>query len=278
VAALVTAAPIPRTIHHIWLGSPLPARFASFRATWAAAHPMSRGWRHVLWGDAEAAAFPLRNRAAFEAATNWGEKSDILRYEVLHAQGGVYVDTDFECVRPLDELLERRVSFFAGVSNTGTVELNNGLIGAAPRHRLLARLIEAVRPDSGVAALRSVLAAGGGAELVASLDAALGGGTTHTAGAGSSTIARTGPGLFTRVFMEAVSPSRAALVGGPSGADGATPTSAAALPLLEAVALPCSFFYPMPNGQPQATAAGQRAHFVRPETFALHHYACSWQG
>ena len=49
-------------------------------------------WEHRLWTEAVVAeAFPegLRNQAAFDAAPNFGEKADILRYEVrcgrLHA-------------------------------------------------------------------------------------------------------------------------------------------------------------------------------------------------
>jgi mannosyltransferase OCH1-like enzyme len=45
-------------------------------------------------------------QAAFDRASNFGEKSDIWRYEILFRLGGVYVDTDFECVRPFDSLLE----------------------------------------------------------------------------------------------------------------------------------------------------------------------------
>ena len=31
-----------------------------------------------------------------------GEKSDIFRYEILYRFGGVYVDTDFECIKPFE--------------------------------------------------------------------------------------------------------------------------------------------------------------------------------
>lgn len=34
---------IPRTIHHIWLGSPLPAHFQELRMTWIHHHPEERG-------------------------------------------------------------------------------------------------------------------------------------------------------------------------------------------------------------------------------------------
>ena len=40
----------------------------------------------------------LKNQKAYSMAKNWGMKSDILRYEILQKFGGVYIDTDYECV------------------------------------------------------------------------------------------------------------------------------------------------------------------------------------
>ena len=47
--------------------------------------PKSTEWEHRLWTEAEVAeTFPegLQNQAAFDAAPYFGEKADILRYEV----------------------------------------------------------------------------------------------------------------------------------------------------------------------------------------------------
>ncbi len=149
------AAAIPRVLHHIWLGSAFPAHFQRLRAAWLAHHPVENGtlgvvirraplqpthapppipsgWAHRLWTDAEVAPLVdgLRNRAAYLAAPNYGQKADILRYELLERYGGVYVDVDMECLQPLDPLLEAGgLTLVTGFSNTGTVELNNGLIG-----------------------------------------------------------------------------------------------------------------------------------------------------
>jgi len=49
-AAAGEPARIPRVLHQIWLGSPLPPRFAVLRARWRALHPR---WRPVLWTDTE---------------------------------------------------------------------------------------------------------------------------------------------------------------------------------------------------------------------------------
>jgi hypothetical protein len=40
----------------------------------------------------------------------------------------VYADCDFVSLRSLDEIVSK-LDFFAGLSNVGAVELNNGLIG-----------------------------------------------------------------------------------------------------------------------------------------------------
>jgi hypothetical protein len=60
--------------------------------------------------------FKMKNKDAFSGATNYGEKSDILRYEILSQFGGIYVDCDFECLKPFDDLLS--CAFFTGLSNT----------------------------------------------------------------------------------------------------------------------------------------------------------------
>ena len=48
--------------------------------------------------------------------------------QILLRHGGVYVDTDFLCLDSFEDL-HRRYDFYTGVSNTGTFELNNGLVG-----------------------------------------------------------------------------------------------------------------------------------------------------
>ena len=336
--ALPRAGGIPHVIHHIWLGSSLPKRFEALRETWRRHHP---AWRHVLWGDDEAASFDMRNKAAFDRATNFGEKSDLLRYEILNRYGGVYVDTDFECVRPLDELVDS-CGFFTGMSNTGTFELNNGLIGAAAAHPLLDRLIQNAASyksscvgatDGGSMqsnrpfrdALQLVASSGwfgqgeggqgeGKSEAGADTAAAVGQtretrdelsgtaghcdpgdvlrtiATVASNGCFGGTIERTGPGMYTRTIMSALCDAKLEADGNSSVTCGDSRTLSAAMPSV--LVLPCSFFYPMPNDAlpcAHATGKGTSGHesqrdaksscrsYAKTETFAVHHYARSWQ-
>lgn len=134
---------IPRIIHHIWLGSPLPDRCRWFINTWQQHNP---DWVFILWDDEAVAQLGLVNQKAYDAATNWGEKSDIARYEILYRYGGLYVDTDFECLQPFDAL-HRRCDFYTGAyANIGTEPcyVFNGLMASIPEHPVLERCIEGI--------------------------------------------------------------------------------------------------------------------------------------
>lgn len=126
---------IPKIIHQIWLGSPFPEKYRAFQASWKKYHP---DWEYRLWTDKELATFPLRHRELFESSINYGEKSDIARYEILYQIGGLYVDTDFECLKPFD-VVHECYDFYIGIQplDTNMVQLGIGLIGSVPGHALL---------------------------------------------------------------------------------------------------------------------------------------------
>ncbi len=92
---------IPPIIHQIWLGPKSFEKFERMRQTWLQHHP---GWIYKLWIDEDVKKLKLVNQDLFDRSTNYGEKSDILRYELLYLFGGVYVDMDAESIRPLDIL------------------------------------------------------------------------------------------------------------------------------------------------------------------------------
>jgi len=135
---------IPKLIHFIWLGSPLPASCRKMISTWKKMHP---SWTILVWNDESVARFGLANKDAFDKAVNFGEKSDIARYEILYRYGGVYADTDFECLKPFDEL-HRSCGLYAGVNGDNQCLLN-GLIGASPRHPVMRACIEHLKAGPG---------------------------------------------------------------------------------------------------------------------------------
>ncbi len=129
---------IPKIIHQIWLGSPVPKRYKQWRDSWIKHHP---GWIYMLWTDEEVKSLHLTNRALYETATNYGAKGDILQCELLYQFGGLYVDTDFECLKPFDEF-HHKYSFYTSVSKAINMELATGLVASAPGHPILRKCIE----------------------------------------------------------------------------------------------------------------------------------------
>lgn len=124
---------IPKIIHHIWLGSPLPERCRVLRETWIKHHP---DWQFILWTEKDIEQFGLINKDLYLAAKNYAEKSDIARYEILYRMGGLYVDTDFECLCSFD-VFHHSCDFYAGVNQGPKVEVFNGLIGSRAQHPIL---------------------------------------------------------------------------------------------------------------------------------------------
>ena len=128
--------PIPLIFHRIWLGGPMPEEFRAYGESWLKQHP---GATMQLWGDDNLP--PMRNRDFFDAAPTYASKSDILRYELLWQFGGVYLDTDFECVQSIEGLLVG-VEDFAADEFLMRARLAIGLLGSVGKSPLFAALIE----------------------------------------------------------------------------------------------------------------------------------------
>lgn len=109
----------------------MPEDFQRYGETWAEHH---RGWEMRLWTDENLP--PLRHPEAVHRANSATERSNLLRYEALREFGGVYVDTDFECLKALDPLLGG-VAVFAARSAGGGIK--SGIMGAVPKHPLMER-------------------------------------------------------------------------------------------------------------------------------------------
>lgn len=139
---------IPKIIHQIWLGSPFPKRFKHYQESWQKHHP---DWEYKLWTDESVKQLKLYNQDLYDQSVNYGERSDILRYELLHRYGGLYVDVDFECLQPMD-IFHHCYDFYIGIQplDTSCCQLGIGLIGAVPGHFLLKRAIEIIRNNNTV--------------------------------------------------------------------------------------------------------------------------------
>lgn len=124
---------IPHVLHRIWLGPrPIPQAFDEYWAGWQALMPT---WRFVTWTTPPR----LQNAREFAASRTLAGKADVLRYEVVLAHGGVYVDCDEEPLRPLEDLDLGGREAFAGIESPGWIA--NGVLGAVAGHPAVAAVV-----------------------------------------------------------------------------------------------------------------------------------------
>jgi len=125
---------IPRIIHQIWLGGEIPDRNAGFIANIIKMHP---DWRHMMWGKDSLEALGLNIDFMFNDLGSWASVSNLARLVVVQKHGGIYLDTDMECIRPLDPFII--FPCIASIQDNipcGKEEnrICNAFFGAEPRH------------------------------------------------------------------------------------------------------------------------------------------------
>lgn len=152
---------IPHIVHLIWLGPKcFPLSSIENVRHWQKFHP---DWKFIFWTDKERMP-PLSNMEVklidkslfsslwpeYNESENFGEKSDILRYELLLQYGGIYIDHDADCLRSF-ETLTSSYDFFSGLEEAHDpidsleLTLGIGIVGAIPDHPLIKRTIELIK-------------------------------------------------------------------------------------------------------------------------------------
>ncbi|MCI5051714.1 MAG: hypothetical protein MRY21_01090 [Simkaniaceae bacterium] len=154
-------ASIPRTLHYIWLGpKEFPKTSLKNVISWIRLHP---DWQIKFWTDrpritphprmevVQFDAYPFKELASeYRLSDNWAERSDLLRYEILKNEGGIYVDHDVECYKSLDPL-SMEYDFFCGVEPPHapimdtSISITNNLIAAAPEHPIFDDVVARVK-------------------------------------------------------------------------------------------------------------------------------------
>jgi mannosyltransferase OCH1-like enzyme len=136
-----TAAPIPKKLHMIWVGDEAKRPQQSI-GSWKEKHP---DWEFRLWGNAELDGIGWKARRQidlFRASGHWEGVADLMRYEILDEYGGVYIDADATCMRPLDDWL-LDIPMFAIWENERHAPglVANGFIGSHRRHPALDAIV-----------------------------------------------------------------------------------------------------------------------------------------
>lgn len=96
---------IPKILHYCWFGGkPLPTAYQRYIDTWRKYLPdyQIRRWDESNY-DVRCTPF---SSEAYEAG-KYAFVSDYARLKILYEHGGLYLDTDVEVLRPLDDIMEK---------------------------------------------------------------------------------------------------------------------------------------------------------------------------
>ena len=131
---------IPRLFHQIWVGpDPFPEAFARYQQSWLTNHP---GWELKFWREDNLPA-TLRRDEARNTLRVPVERANILRFEVLRLFGGIYIDTDFESLQSVEDIIAGH-EFFTADLKPGRV--SPAFVGAVAGHPILDRALDDMRP------------------------------------------------------------------------------------------------------------------------------------
>ena len=110
---------IPKKIHYCWFGGkPKPKLAERCLKSWKKYCP---DYEIIEWneGNFDVSSAPLYVRQAYKAG-RWAFVTDFVRLKALLEQGGIYMDTDVEVIKPLDPYLHHAA--FAGFENPQRVQ------------------------------------------------------------------------------------------------------------------------------------------------------------
>jgi mannosyltransferase OCH1-like enzyme len=94
---------IPHKIHQIWVGpNPLPSKSKNFSKEIKTLHP---NFKYKLWTDKDITPANFSNYKYIMETKSYAQKADIMRYEILYKEGGIYIDIDFQLFKNIEPLL-----------------------------------------------------------------------------------------------------------------------------------------------------------------------------
>ena len=130
---------IPKIIHYVWLGDKELGELENMcLESWKKYLP---DYKIMRWDNS--CIDKIDNLYFKQALENkkYAFASDYLRLWALWEYGGIYMDTDEEVLKPLDEFLVH--DYFMGCQSCGSAKgLNPALIGAVPHNEIVKKLLE----------------------------------------------------------------------------------------------------------------------------------------
>ena len=126
---------IPKIIHFVWMGKqPYPDLIQKCLDSWKL---FAQDYDIMVWDESN---FDISSnqyvKEAYESK-KWAFVSDYVRLYVLYHYGGIYLDSDVELIRPIDDLLDYPA--FSGFEQENTIP--TAIMGAQPHHPWIYHLL-----------------------------------------------------------------------------------------------------------------------------------------
>lgn len=137
---------IPRIIHQIWIDknnelNKNPKILDRLKPWIKSCQNVLSNYEYILWNGFTMREFMKTHFSQYlklyDSYSKWIFRCDVFRYFVLYQMGGVYLDTDIECIESFDHLLQSSNGFFLSLEPLAKYRINNGLMASSPKHPFL---------------------------------------------------------------------------------------------------------------------------------------------
>ena len=116
---------IPKIIHNVWVSGPF--KYKDYRFSWLWHNPDYSMMFHRPESLVKCIKCPETIRILYDDSVFWLLKMEIMKWYCLYEFGGIYADTDMECLKNFDGMLN--VASFAGIESPDG-NIGNALMGA----------------------------------------------------------------------------------------------------------------------------------------------------
>ena len=128
---------IPKKIHYMWLGKKLiPDNLQRCIDSWKRYCP---DYEIIRWDESNYDISKNRYMEQAYEAGAYGFVPDYARLDILYKYGGIYMDTDVEVIRSLDDMLYQQA--FCGVEKWQTINFG-GCSGAVKGHKAVGQFLD----------------------------------------------------------------------------------------------------------------------------------------
>ena len=140
---------IPKNIHQVYFfitDKELPKKYVENQESWIKQNP---DYHYTLWNATMIEQLIQDNypevAELYHSYGHWIRRSDVARYLVLHQYGGVYVDIDLKCRKPISHLLKNFENKGIVMYETTPFGVTNDFLVTETRHPFFAYVIQGLK-------------------------------------------------------------------------------------------------------------------------------------